>query len=64
MKKIIAFVFALAIVASMAIPACAATIGFDINKARPSINKAVTEIVTAPAFDWSEWLNNLLVRYK
>lgn len=64
MKKIIAFVSALSIVAALAVPASAATGRFDINKARPSINNTITEIVTAPAFDWSEWLNQFLSRYK
>lgn len=63
MKKIIAFVSAVAIMAALAVPASAATIGFDINKARPSINNAVTEIVSKPDFDWSAWLNNLLSRF-
>lgn len=52
MKKIIT---AVAIVMALATPASAATIGFDISKARPSINKAITEIVSKPTFSWA-WL--------
>lgn len=57
MKK---FIATIAIVMALATPASAATIGFDISKALPSINKAVTQIVTAPSFNWSAWLSNLL----
>lgn len=64
MKKIITFVSALAIVAALAAPASAATGGFDIGKAQPSINKAVTEIVSKPSFNWNTWLNNLLARFR
>jgi hypothetical protein len=53
MKKLIATV---AIVMALATPASAATIGFDIGKAQNSINKAVTQIVNAPSFDWSALL--------
>lgn len=60
MKKIIAIVSAVAIVVAMAVPASAATGGFDISKAQPSINKAITEIVTAPTFDWSAWLARIV----
>ena len=61
MKKFIATV---AIVMAMATPASAATIGFDVSKALPSINKAVTEIVTAPTFSWSDWLARILENLK
>ena len=64
MKKIITFVSALAIVSALAVPASAATFSFDIGKAQNSINKAVSEMVNKPTFDWSAWLNNLLARYK
>lgn len=64
MKKIIAFVIAALLVLSMVLPASAATGGFDIGKAQPSINNAVTEIVNKPTFDWSAWLNNLLARFR
>ena len=64
MKKIIAFISAVAIVASLAIPASAAVGGFDISKAQPSINKAVTEIISKPSFSWNSWLNQILSRYK
>lgn len=60
MKKIIAFLSVVAIVSALAVPASAAVGGFDINKARPSINNAVTQIITAPGFNWSAWLSNLL----
>lgn len=61
MKKFIATV---AIVMALAAPASAATIGFDVSKALPSINKAATQIVTAPSFSWSAWLSNLLEAWK
>lgn len=57
MKK---FIATIAIVMALATPASAATIGFDVSKALPNINKAVTQIVTAPSFSWSAWLSNLL----
>lgn len=60
MKKIIAIVSAVAIVVAMAVPVSAATGGFDISKAQPSINKAVTEIVSKPTFDWSAWLARIV----
>ena len=57
MKK---FITTIAIVMALATPASAATIGFDVSKALPSINKAVSEIVSKPSFNWSAWLSNLL----
>ena len=64
MKKIIAFVIAALLVLAMVFPASAATISFDIGKAQPSINKAVTEIVSKPNFNWDSWLSQLLEGWK
>lgn len=68
------FIITMAIMAAMVIPASAASIdldlnfnfkpSFDVNKARPSIDKAITEIVSKPTFDWSSWLDSVLAQYK
>ena len=42
----------------------ATTMRWDLSKAQPSINKAVTEIVTAPTFSWSDWLARILENLK
>lgn len=71
MKK---FIITMAIMAAMVVPASAASINldlnfnfkpsFDVNKAQPSINNAITEIISKPTFDWSSWLDNVLAQYK
>lgn len=66
MKRIITFILAISLMASMALSASAFTLSFDLSKAQPSINKAATELVQeveAKYPTWNDYFTKIMSQY-